>query len=140
MNELTDCQMNYLSMIQGVINRMAASSVTVKGFAATIFAGVLAIVISSGVNHKILALSIAMAVILISAIFDCYYFKLEKEYRQMFEDVRSGNRECDFDLTPQKNDGITIVSVIKSWALWGYYGLLEALMIASIICIAIGLV
>lgn len=140
MNKLTDCQMSYLSMIQGVINRMAASSVTVKGFAATIFAGVLAIVISSGVNHQILALSIAMVVILASAFFDCYYFKLEKEYRRMFEDVRSGNRECDFDLTPQKYDGITIVSVLKRWTLWGYYGLLETLMIVSIVCIAIGLI
>lgn len=139
MNELTDCQMNYLSMIQGVINRMAASSVTVKGFAATIFAGVLAIVISSGVNHQILALSIAMAMILVSAIFDCYYFKLEKEYRQMFEDVRLRNRECTFDLTPQKYDDITIVSVLKRWTFWSYYGLLEALLIVSIICIALGL-
>lgn len=128
-----------MELIQGIVNRMASSSVAVKGFAATIFAGILAIVISSGIEHQILALLIAAIIILVSAVFDGYYFLLEKKYRRMFDEVRVGDRQCNFDLKPQKYDDIKPILVIKSWVLWCYYGLLEILILAAMICITKGI-
>ena len=138
LNKFTDCQMNYLSMIQDLINRMSTFSLTIKGFASTIFAGVLAIVIAGDTGHQIFSLVIAMAMILVSAFFDCYYFMLEKQYRRLFDEVRLGNHECNFDLTPQEYSDITILSVLKRRAFWVYYGFLEALLIVSILYITTG--
>jgi hypothetical protein len=133
-NELSGCQRDYLSLIQGVINRMASSSVTIKGFAATIFAGVLAIFISNHSNQSMLALLIAIVAILVAFLFDWYYFYHEKQYRLLYDEVRVGVHPCNFEMGSPKYAQIKRRNALKSFSLWAYYGTLESTLLLTVFC------
>ena len=133
-NELEGCRRDYLSLIQGVINRMASSSVTIKGFAATIFAGVLAIVVSGHSSEQCLAIAIAIFAIAIAFLFDWYYFYQEKQYRWLYEEVRSGDHPCDFDMESPRYEKIKKRDALKSFSIWLYYGVLELVLTVIAFC------
>lgn len=131
--ELNDCQMSYLGLIQGVINRMATCSAAIKGFAATIFAGVLAIVVSNGSSIRWIAILIAMLAVALSFLFDWYYFWQEKQYRKLYDEVRLGCHDCNFDMAPPKYKQIRIRSALKSLSLVPYYGILLLFLFVSLL-------
>ena len=96
---LTDATIAYLQMIQAAIDRMSTSSAIFKGFAASIVAGVSAISFGN-VNKWILLLSfIPIGCFLI---LDIYYLRLERRYRNLYDRVRTGEKEVDFNLNPPK--------------------------------------
>lgn len=131
--DLDACQMSYLSLIQGVVNRMAASSVTIKGFAATIFAGVLAIVITGQSAYKVMALLVAVIAMAVAFLFDWYYFYQEKQYRELYNRVLDGSHACDFVMHAPGYKQITRRGSLKSFSLWAYYGLLEIMLISVLL-------
>lgn len=100
---LSDTTITYLQMIQATIDRMSTSSAIFKGFAASIVAGVSAISFGN-INKWILLLSfIPVGCFLI---LDIYYLRLEKRFRFLYNRVRTGEKEVDFNLNPPKVKGI----------------------------------
>lgn len=96
---LSDTTITYLQMIQATIDRMSTSSAIFKGFAASIVAGVSAISFGN-INKWILLLSfIPVGCFLI---LDIYYLRLEKRFRFLYNRVRTGEKEVDFNLNPPK--------------------------------------
>ena len=96
---LSDTTITYLQMIQATIDRMSTSSAIFKGFAASIVAGVSAISFGN-INKWILILSfIPVGCFLI---LDIYYLRLEKRFRFLYNRVRTGEKEVDFNLNPPK--------------------------------------
>lgn len=96
---LSDTTITYLQMIQATIDRMSTSSAIFKGFAASIVAGVSAISFGN-INKWILLLSfIPVGCFLI---LDIYYLRLEKQFRFLYNRVRTGEKEVDFNLNPPK--------------------------------------
>lgn len=87
----------YLQMIQSVIERMSTTSAIFKGFCATIVAGVLAVSFTE-LNKWILVLTIIPVSCFL--MLDIYYLRLEKRFRALYISVREGKKEVDFDLTP----------------------------------------
>ena len=87
----------YLQMIQSVIERMSTTSAIFKGFCATIVAGVLAVSFTE-LNKWILVLTIIPVSCFL--MLDIYYLRLEKRFRALYISVREGTKEVDFDLTP----------------------------------------
>lgn len=87
----------YLQMIQSVIERMSTTSAIFKGFCATIVAGVLAVFFTE-LNKWILVLTIIPVSCFL--MLDIYYLRLEKRFRALYISVREGKKEVDFDLTP----------------------------------------
>lgn len=107
---------SFLQMIQETIDRMATSSAIFKGFAATIVAGVSAISFSE-VNRWILLLSFIP--VLCFMLLDIYYLRLERRYRFLYEQVRTKQREADYDLRPPKVKEILKIypkSNVRIWA------------------------
>lgn len=98
-NETISLKATYLQMIQSSIDRMSTTSAVFKGFCATIVAGISAISFSE-INKWVLLLAIAP--IFCFFILDIYYLQLERRFRALFNMVRTGLHEVDFDLTPPK--------------------------------------
>lgn len=83
----------HLQMIQGVIDRMSTSAAIFKGFAATIVTGIAAI---SFTEVSAWILLIAFLPVGCFLLMDTYYLKLEKQYRILYEKVRSEKIAPDF--------------------------------------------
>ena len=111
----------YLAQIQGVINRMSTAALACKGFIATIFAAVVAIVLSSGDSNRVFALAMSLVPVVLFAFFDMYYFAKELQYRDFYDEVLADKREIDFDMRVGKVESRTRSRVIKSISIWPFY-------------------
>ena len=125
--KMTSDTITYLQMIQATIDRMSTSSAIFKGFSATIVAGISAISFSE-INQWVLFLSFIP--VLCFLILDVYYLRLERRYRFLYEQVRNGNKEIDFDLRPtkvrdilnmDKHANIRVLSCVKSPSILLFY-------------------
>ena len=106
-----DKTIQYLQMIQGIIDRMSTTSAIFKGFCATIVAGIFAMSYTD-INKWILLLTLVP--ILCFLMLDIYYLRLEKRFRALYNSVREGIKEVDFDLTPPATKELQI----KEAGLW----------------------
>ena len=89
----------YLQMIQGTIDRMSTSSAIFKGFTAAVLAGVSALSFS---ETSTIALIMPFIPILCFTFLDIYYLQLERRFRYLYQQVRLGSHDVDFDLDPPK--------------------------------------
>ena len=118
----------YLQMIQEPIGRMSTASAIFKGFAAAIVAGIAALSYCD-VNTCILGLSFVP--VLLFALLDIYYLQLEKKYRYLYEQVRTGEHEVDFSMKLSKDKKAAkarIWDCIKSPSIWLFYPTMIAIL------------
>lgn len=113
----------YLQMIQSVIDRMSTTSAIFKGFCATIVAGVFAVSFTE-INQWILILTILPVSCFL--MLDIYYLRLEKRFRALYNSVREGKKEVNFDLTPPTIKSLRIYdaglwSCLKSPSIFLFY-------------------
>lgn len=120
----------YLAQLQGVINRMASTSATCKGFSATIVAGTVAITLDIDSINRTLAYFTAGFLVLISMFYDIYYYSLELRYRDAYEGVRRDSRPIDFSMEVPKAHSHLIRRAVNSKSIWIFY-------LALYICYAI---
>ncbi len=137
--EISDKAVVYLQMIQSCIDRMSTSSAIFKGFSATIMAGISAISYLE-VNNIILALSFIP--IIAFFLLDTYYLQLERRFIYLYNSVRTGKKELDFDLRPptvkdilkrNKDSDVRYLCCIKSPSIFIFYFLLIAIGIIVIV-------
>lgn len=126
-------RITYLQMIQSSIDRMSTTSAVFKGFCATIITGISAISFTE-INRWILLL--AVLPVLCFLIMDVYYLQLERRFRALYDNVRTGTHGVDFNLEPPrtkelKRSEVSIQSCIKSPSICLFY--LPAIVIASIV-------
>lgn len=123
MDETDSSKIAYLQMIQSSIDRMATASAVFKGFYATIIAGISAASFTE-INKWVLLLSIAPVICFF--VLDVYYLQLEKRFRALYNMVRTGRHEIDFDLNPPKakilkGEGVSIGCCMKSFSVFLFY-------------------
>lgn len=122
-------KLEYLQMIQEPICRMSTISAIFKGFAATIVAGIAALTYCE-VNVLILGLSFVPVVVF--AFLDIYYLKIEKKYRFLYEQVRTGAHEVNFSMQLTENNSIAksrVWDCIKSPSIWLFYPVMFIILI-----------
>mgnify|MGYP003301738568 CR=1 FL=1 len=126
----------HLEMIQGVINRMAANSFSLKGWAVTLVAGIFAL--ASKDTDKLYFL-VAYVPIIVFWGLDSYYLLQERLYRALYGKVRKlDDDKIDYDMNANlpeyKSDKNSFWScVISPTELWFYLPL--ALISAGIMII-----
>lgn len=108
--------LSYLQMIQGTIDRMATSSAIFKGFTATIVAGGVSVISFLDVNGWILFLSFIPVLCFMSL--DVYYLQLERRYRFLYEQVRTNQKDLDFNLRPPQVKEILIIDDKENVRIW----------------------
>ena len=133
---MPDGKKEYLQMLQEPICRMSTISAIFKGFAATIVAGISAISYSS-TNIWILGLSFLP--VLVFAVLDIYYLKLERKFRLLFDQVRLDEHEIDFSMK-LTNDPVEIIRAkartwdcIKSPSIYLFYPLMLVVLVAVLV-------
>ena len=133
---MPDGKKEYLQMLQEPICRMSTISAIFKGFAATIVAGISAISYSS-TNIWILGLSFLP--VLVFAVLDIYYLKLERKFRFLFDQVRLDEHEIDFSMK-LTNDRVEIIRAkartwdcIKSPSIYLFYPLMLVVLVAVLV-------
>ena len=134
---MEDDRKTYLQMIQSTIERMSTTSAIFKGFCATIVTGITAISFQE-INKWVLVL--AFLPLGCFCALDTYYFILEKKYRIIYELIRTGQKEADFDMRIKLkrseciDGGATLSACLKSPSIYLFYFPL------FVICIMIGIV
>lgn len=113
----------HLEMVQGVINRMASNSFSLKGWAVTLIAGIF--ILSSKDANKLYFL-VAYLPIIVFWFLDSYYLMQERRYRSLYSKVRKLSEEdIDFDMNAQKEEFKTeknkLISSLISGAEVGFY-------------------
>lgn len=119
----------YLQMIQEPISRMSTVSAIFKGFAATIVSGIAALSYCD-VNTTVLALSFVP--VLLFALLDIYYLKLEKKYRYLYNQVCQGEHPIDFSMELTKDNKVAnsrVRDCIKSPSIWLFYPTIIVILI-----------
>lgn len=128
----------YLQMIEDVIHRMSEISANIKGFAVAIVAGITALSFSD-VSFVVLAMSFAS--VLIFLWLDIYYLGIERKYKYLYEQKRTGgivNFKLELDLTESeiKKAKATKWQCLMSKSIYYFYGPL-VLLIAVILILKI---
>ena len=122
-------KIEYLQMIQEPISRMSTVSSIFKGFSATIVSGIAALTYCE-VNTVVLALSFVP--VLMFALLDVYYLKLEKKYRYLFDQVRKDEHPIDFALELTKDNTAAksrVWDCVKSPSIWLFYPVMITILI-----------
>lgn len=90
-------KIQHLNMIQGVINRMAANSFALKGWAVTLVAGIFAL---AGKDSDKMYFLVAYIPVIVFWWLDSYYLLQERLYRSLYEKVRkiADDNDVDFSL------------------------------------------
>ncbi len=92
-------KLKHLEMIQGVVNRLAGNSFSLKGWSVTIVAALLALSFST--QDKIAIISISFIPIVLFGILDSYYLWQERLFREVYNNVRIKDEDkIDFLMNP----------------------------------------
>lgn len=119
-SEIDDRKIEYLQMIQGVIDRMSTVSAIYKGFASAILAGVAAVAFCD-VEWFVLAILFLPITGLMAL--DVRHLCIERAYRELFNDVRTGRHPVDFDLSACNSFGrCAVCRALRSWSIQLFYG------------------
>ena len=130
----------YLGFIQNVINRMAGVSATFKGLSVTVFAGDLAIASVGPVINRIGIMVVGLIAMAVLGLFDMFYLRQEKQYRELYEDVRLGRHVPDFDLSTKNCKQPSMYFCFVSWSILPFYSLLIGSMVLIIHLVRLGIV
>lgn len=115
---LVQLRLAHLSMLQGVIGRMAGYSSNVKNFAVTITAASLALAFD---KSSVLPLWIALGAALLLGVLDSYYLFKEKGFRATYERI-AGQPLSIADQMVISPDPASLRGTLGSISIWLFYG------------------
>lgn len=126
---------SYLTIIQGVISRMATNSASCKTWCVTLVSGVIVIIADKGKPDYVW---ISVIPITLFLLLDSYYLALERLFRALYNNfirkLHSGNATVDdvFLLAPRSGVAATSLEILRamsSIAVWPFYLLLALMLI-----------
>jgi len=110
----------HLQMVQGVIARMSGYSASVKTFAVTIVAGLLAYY-SQRPDDRVYLFAVGSVIVL--GLLDTHYLRCEKGFRKLFDDLRAEpiTANTDFRIDSALTREFSVSSVARSWSVSAFY-------------------
>jgi len=122
----------HLELIQGVINRMAGNLFFLRGWSITLITGVLTLSTAKGQYHGYILLTYFL--LFIFWILDGYFLSQERQFRCLYDDVRSLNeKDIDFSMSREKYNEVWhntwLGSIISKTLLWFYIPLALAILV-----------
>lgn len=114
----------HLSIMQGVIQRMASNSASCKAWCVTLVSAVLVIVADKG--HPEYAWIALLPTVLFAAL-DAYYLALEKGFRESYNafirKLHENRLTMDdlYSVTPSGSMSKLQIEALKSFSVWGFY-------------------
>lgn len=121
----------YLQMIQEPISRMSTASAIFKGFAAASVSGIL-----TSSNSDVIIISLACIPIVLFAVIDIYYLRLERKFRFLYKQVQSGKQPIDYSMTLTTDNRAAqsgILDCVKSPSIWLFYPAMIMILAIAIV-------
>ncbi len=120
----------HLKMIEDIISRMGSNSFLIKGWSLTAIGGLITLYITNvKQSWSYNLLLIALAICLMFWISDAYYLKLERQYRQLYEQVRlKDEKDIDFSMRPPVSNERLICCMFRPIFLFSYFPILIVLL------------
>lgn len=119
-----DPDLKDLEFIQNIIDRLSDNSFKIKGWSITLIVVVLLF------RTRDLHLLVAFIPLFGFWILDAYYLKLERRYRSMYEDARTGNRNRDqFEMDSSAYSVASIWQLMRSRSLLLFHGTIFVLLL-----------
>ena len=126
---------SYLTILQGVIGRMATNCAACKTWCITIVSAVVVIIADKGKPHFVW---IAVIPIVLFLILDAYYLSLERQFRNVYNDfirkLHFGSATVDdvFIIAPgsgRQASTLNILAAVASISVWPFYVLLGLMLL-----------
>jgi hypothetical protein len=126
---------SYLTLLQGVINRMASNCTGCKTWCITLVSATIVIIADKGKPNYVWIALVPLALFLF---LDSYYLGLERRFRTLYNDfvhkLHAGTATTNdvYNLTPSGGFSVTVWSTANSCislSIWSFYGLLAAMLI-----------
>lgn len=126
---------SYLTILQGVINRMAGNSASCKTWCITLVSAIVVIVADKGKPNYVW---ISVVPIVLFLVLESYYLALERQFRDLYNDfirkLHFGTASVDdvFFVAPRSGAGATSFGILKaacSIAIWPFYVLLALMLL-----------
>lgn len=130
-----------IDLVQTCIERMARNSFMIKGWALTIFAGVIALLKEQVFTSPVVVICSVIIPYLCFWYLDAYFLRTEKCYRQLYrwiiENRKAGIDDFQYDLNPCrfKSEAGNILKYLFSSTLFVFFGI-PAIMMISIVVLA----
>lgn len=121
--EFDNSMVSYLTLIQEPISRMSTTASVIKGFAAAVIVGMCSIIGDADLQ----VLIFCFIPILCFTLLDAFYLGMERKFKYLFEQVRTGEHPVDFQLhielnkKQQKAAKSRLRDCIKSKSIWPFY-------------------
>ena len=142
MAELDDKQIKHLEMVQVVIARMATNSFALKALSVTLTAGVLAFTGALKSLNNVVLLA-GLVPVLLFWLLDAQYLRLERLYRNLYDDIRRNDSESPERFTMNVGKYVRrakpsdrLLRVAFSWSVVGYYG--PIVLILLVVALLVG--
>lgn len=126
-------KVEYLQMIQEPICRMSTISAIFKGFSATIVGGTASI---SYKDISVYVLVLSFVPVILFFVLDVYYLQLEKLYRFLYDEVRTGKHPVDYSMELPKDKRATKTcfwQCARSKSIWIFYPFMIIVLVVIII-------
>jgi hypothetical protein len=116
--------MAHITLVQGIINRLAGNSASCKTWCATLVA---ALVSLAGATHVPQIVSVALVPVVIFGFLDTMYLAQERAYRDLYKRIIGKVRGGKYTLTDTFDAGAPLrvsacFSAFFSWSVWPVYG------------------
>jgi hypothetical protein len=114
----------HLSILQNIIQRMAANSTASKTWCITLVSAILVVVADKGKPQYTF---IALIPTILFLALDAYYLALEKGFRNSYKNfvqrIHDGTATADdlYSIAPNGNQSNLQIEAFKSFSVWGFY-------------------
>ena len=127
----------HLEMIQGIISRLANYGATLKNYCLTLTTAVCGFSVSL---HKPPIALLALVPILIFAGLDAQYLRLERRFRELFDNVRQRDwsQQTAFEIDPKTMPDSCYWQALCSWSILAFY--ISLVVAVGLVVFVLGLV
>jgi hypothetical protein len=118
--KIADLRVKHLEMLDSVISRIAGQGASLKNYCITLTTAACGFAIT--LQKPVVAL-LSLVPVIVFALLDAQYLRLERRFRAVFEDVRLGNWKSvpSFDMRTASALKASYWSALSSWSIAIFY-------------------
>ena len=130
MTDFDEARIAHLTMIQGVVTRMAGNSFALKALTVTLTAAVLVFAGATKEPSPVLVFA-GLVPVVVFWLLDAHHLRLERLFRRLYDGVRGGEvaDPFDMDIAPYRVDEQGVLRIAVSWSVVSFYGALFVVLI-----------
>ena len=130
MTDFDEARIAHLTMIQGVVTRMAGNSFALKALTVTLTAAVLAFAGAAQEPSPVLVFA-GLVPVVVFWLLDAHYLRLERLFRRLYDGVRGGEVTDPFamEIAPYRVDEQSVLRIAVSWSVVWFYGVVFVVLI-----------